>query len=121
MPEGWDFAHDLLCSLSKKGGHKKGDIMYGRTTQFKIKPDDLETVVGKIPEIRKHVQTIPGMVYDYVMWNEDGAGTTVAIYESKAASDAAEEHISAIWGGLAPFLAAPPISTKFETVEDLKN
>jgi len=63
---------------------------------------------------------IPGGVSNYVIWNDDGTGAAVAIYESAEASEAANTQISAIWGQLASMLSEPPVLETYSNAENLR-
>ena len=94
--------------------------MFARTTQFKLKSGMLEAVTSEFPNIRAQTSQIEGGICNYAMWNEDGAGMTVAIYESAAAAEAAGPKIAAIWGGLADYLAEPPVFSSFTTAANMR-
>ena len=64
---------------------------------------------------------IPGGVFNYAVWNEDGAGATVAIYESKDAADAAGPQIAGIWGAFTDQLAGPPAFESCAYAESLRD
>lgn len=95
--------------------------MHGRITRFNIKAEFIEEVTSRIPQIRTMTSAIPGGVFNYVFWNDDGSGVAVAIYENIQASDAANAQISEIWGGLAPMLSAPPTIEAYANVESMRN
>ncbi len=93
--------------------------MYGRTTHFKTRAGQLEAITSKIPGIKEHLSNVPGMVLDYVMWDDDGVGMVIAVYESEAAADAASAQIGAVWAGLAEYLAEPPVTAVYNNVENM--
>lgn len=95
--------------------------MHARITRFQIKPESLSDVVARLPHLREKTSKIPGGVFNYAVWNEDGAGATVAIYESRDAAEAAGPKIAEIWGALADQLAAPPEFESYEYAESMRD
>ncbi len=95
--------------------------MFARMTKFQSDPARLEEMVARIPDIRAGVSQISGGVANWAMWNDDGAGYAVAIYEDEAAANAATPQIQAIWGGLADLLTAPPEVTSFSSAEKIRD
>ena len=95
--------------------------MFGRITKFQSDPARLDEMVAKIPHIRAATSAIEGSVANWAMWNEDGSGVAIAVYESEAAADAATAQIQAIWGGLADYLTAPPEVTNYAHAEKTRN
>jgi hypothetical protein len=77
-------------------------------------------MVGRIPAIREKLKEIEGGVANYAMWNDDGTGVAIAIYESEAAATAAGPHIQTIWGGLADLLIAPPEIVSYAHAENTR-
>ena len=59
--------------------------MYARITKFQSDPAKLEEMVSRIPAIREQIAAIDG-VANWAMWNEDGTGMAMAIYEDEAAA-----------------------------------
>ena len=95
--------------------------MYARITRFQIKPESLSDVVDRLPQLREMTSKIPGGLFNYAVWNEDGAGATVAVYESKEAAEAAGPQITEIWGALANHLAAPPVFESYANVQSMRD
>ena len=94
--------------------------MYARMTKFRTTPENVATMEDRIPGIKDHVAKIAGGIANYAVWNEDGTGYAVAIYEDEAAADAATPQIQQIWGGLADLLAEPPEITSYARVEQMR-
>jgi len=94
--------------------------MYGRLTRFQIKPEYLNELVARLPQIRGLISQIPRGVANYAFWNEDGSGVAIAVYEDEVAAEAASEQIAAIWGGLAPMLAGPPVMESYSSAESMR-
>jgi hypothetical protein len=80
-------------------------------TTFKAK--DIAAVEAQLEEIGAKAASFPGQVCSQVIWNEDGAGVVVAIYESADAAAEGAKNAAAIWGGLMPLLEGAPESTEF--------
>ena len=95
-------------------------LMYGRITHFKGDPARLDEMTSRIPAIREKLQEIAGGVANYAMWNNDGVGAAVAVYESEDAANAAVPQIQAIWGGLADLLVAPPEIVSYANAENTR-
>ena len=94
--------------------------MYGRITHFKSDPTRLDEMVGRIPAIREQLRAIEGGVANYAMWNDDGTGVAIAVYDSEASANAAVPHIQSIWGGLADLLVAPPEIVSYAHAENTR-
>ena len=94
--------------------------MYGRITHFKADPARLDEMVARIPTIRQEIASIAGGVVNWAMWNEDGTGATIAVYENEAVAEAATPQIQAIWGGMVELLTEPPQIASFTSAEDLR-
>jgi hypothetical protein len=77
-------------------------------THFKGDAARLQEMVDRIPAISARVREIEGGIANWAMWNDDGTGVAIAVYESEAAANAATAKIQEIWGGLADLLVAPP-------------
>lgn len=73
-----------------------------------------------IPGIRDKVSAIEGGIANWAIWNDDGGGMAVAIYESEDAANAAMAQIQAIWGGMAELLMAPPEVMSFTSAENMR-
>ncbi len=95
--------------------------MFGRITKFQGDPARLDEMVGRIPDIRAGVNQIAGGVANWAMWNDDGSGVAIAVYEDEAAAIAAGPQIQAIWGGLADLLTAPPEVTSYSHAEKTRD
>ena len=93
--------------------------MYARITKFQSDPAKLEEMVSRIPAIREQIAAIDGEA-NWAMWNEDGTGMAMAIYEDEAAANAAMEQIQQVWGGLADLLTAPPEVLSFSNATKMR-
>ena len=80
-----------------------------------------DEAIAKLDDIRAQVAGIDGIVCTYSMWNDDGGGLTVSIYESEAAADAATATaaVQQVWGSLADLITAPPEVTGYSRVEKI--
>jgi len=94
--------------------------MHARITRFKIKPEALSSVVEGLPRIREATSKIAGGVANYAVWNDDGTGAAIAIYESEAFAEAARDQIEAIWTGMAEALLEPPVFETYAHAESLR-
>lgn len=95
--------------------------MFGRITKFQSDPARLEEMTARIPDIRNATSAINGSVANWAMWNDDGSGVAIAVYDSEAAADAATPQIQAIWGGLSEYLTAPPEVMNYAHAEKTRN
>ncbi|MBT8413167.1 MAG: hypothetical protein KJO30_02455 [Boseongicola sp.] len=94
--------------------------MYGRITHFKGDPARLDGMVGRILAIREQLKAIHGGAANYAMWNDDGTGVAIAVYDSEASANAAVPQIQEIWGVLADFLVAPPEIVSYAHAENTR-
>ena len=94
--------------------------MYARITRLKIKQEALAGVVESLPKIREATSKISGGVANYVVWNDDGAGAAIAIYENADFAEAASDQIEAIWAGMAEALAEPPVFEAYAHADSLR-
>jgi len=95
--------------------------MHARITRFQIRPESLSDVVARLPQMREMTSKIAGGLFNYAVWNGDGSGATIAIYESKDAAEAAGPQIAEIWGALADHLAAPPVFENYEYAQSMRD
>ncbi len=93
--------------------------MYARVTSYRMDPAREDEAIAKLDDIRAQVAGIDGIVCTYSMWNDDGGGLTVSIYESEAAADAATAAVQQVWGSLADLITAPPEVTGYSRVEKI--
>ena len=93
--------------------------MYARVTTITGKPDRLSDMEAQIPLLKPQLQSIAGLASNNVVWRADGQCVVMAIYDSKASADAAEQQIRAIFGGMADLMAAPPKVEAFDNVTDM--
>jgi hypothetical protein len=70
---------------------------------------------------REQLKKVSGMVHCYSSWNGSGSGSVFALYESQELAKAAADQVRSIWGSLASMLTAPPTSSEYENVVDLKS
>lgn len=93
--------------------------MYSRISTYQMNPNNVDDVVALMPEIKAKIQQVPGLVSCSASWREDGQGCTAAVYESKAAAEAAAPKVAEIWSDLAQYLTAPPNLVAYRNVEDM--
>lgn len=93
--------------------------MYTRITSFKANSASLSDLPAKVKEMSAGAKALPGIIDIYVSWRADGQGVVASIYKDKASAESATAQITAIWGGLAGMLAAPPTTEAYDTVEHL--
>ncbi len=93
--------------------------MFARVTAFRMNPDSEDEVVAMLDDIRAQVAKIDGVILSYTMWNDDGTGQTIAIYENETAADAALSMVQQVWAGLASHLLAAPEMTSYSKVEKI--
>ena len=93
--------------------------MYARVTTYQIDPVRIAEMQAKLVEVKPQVKALGGVVNTYTAWRADGQGVVMAVFESKAAAEAAADKIQAIWGGLASLLKGPPKVEAFDNVEHL--
>lgn len=94
--------------------------MYARVTSYRTDPSRESEVMAMIDDVAARVRAIPGVVAVYTSWRSaDGAGVTMAIYESQEAAEAAASAAQEIWGSLAEVMTAPPDPQVYENVRDM--
>jgi quinol monooxygenase YgiN len=94
--------------------------MYGRITTYQVKPGKTAEMMTHLDDVKASVAKVAGLTQSYTVWRDDGHGATIALWESKAASEAAAAQIQQIWAGLGQYLAAPPKAEGYDNVEKLK-
>ena len=110
--------YGLTCLILNK--RRKYLKMHARITRFKIRPEALNTVVEGLPEVRNAIGKIAGGVANYALWNDDGTGVAIAIYESESFADAARDQIEAIWAGMSQAMLEPPVFDSYTHAENLR-
>ncbi len=95
--------------------------MHARVTRFQCDAARLDEMVAMIPAVREQVSAISGGTANWAVWNDDGSGMAIAIYESEAAAAAAQPQIQQVWAGLAQLLTAPPEVMAFSNAENMRS
>ena len=88
--------------------------MYARVTKFKGNPGKIGEMEANLDTNASKVAGISGIVGSFVVWNNDGDGQVVTVYESEDAATTALPAVQEIWSGMADLLAGPPEVTNFE-------
>jgi hypothetical protein len=86
-------------------------------TTVKVDPARLSELSAKLKEMSPAAKALSGVIDVYAAWRDDGQGTVVAGYNSKADADAAAAKIQAIWGTLAGLLKGAPNTDTHDNVE----
>jgi hypothetical protein len=94
--------------------------MFTRLTTFQADKTKLDALEKSMSAVREQLKTVSGLVSCYSSWAANGSGCVVAVYESKDLAEAGAEKARVIWGSLASMLTAPPSTSVFENVADLK-
>lgn len=94
--------------------------MYTRITTFKADPTKLDALEKSMDAVREQLKKVSGMVHCYSSWTGSGSGAVFAVYESQELAKAAADQVRSVWGSLAGMLTAPPSSSEYENVVDLK-
>lgn len=92
--------------------------MYGRTTYFRA--SDIEAVEAQLEELGRKSSELPGQTRSQVVWNDDGSGMVMAIYDSEESAKVAAAGAAEIWGSLMPLLEEPPKTTEYTNVHVMK-
>ena len=93
--------------------------MYARVTKFQADPSKLGGMAEQVDSITTEISGIAGLDVAYVAWRGDGAGSVTAIYESQQAAEAAAEQVMGVWSRLSEYLASPPSTETYDTVQKL--
>ena len=78
--------------------------MHVRVTHYRVKPGRVDEAVAGRDELMPEIERIPGLKRYMNLWNDDGTGLVVAVYESKAAAEASAETAKAMWSRLSDLL-----------------
>lgn len=81
---------------------------------------DTDALRPNIEAKREQIMSVPGIVSCQVVWNDDGSGITVAVYESEAAANASTAQIQAIWSDLGHLFTAPPETATYSEVIEMR-
>jgi len=90
--------------------------MYARITTYHCKPDRLDDAMALAKELKPEIMGIPGLKHWFNNGNEDGSCAVVAVYESRAAADAAADTAKAIFSRFAEFLDSAPQPQGYEVL-----
>ena len=78
--------------------------MHTRVSHYKVKPGKLDEAIAARDEMLPTIEKLPGLVRYLNLWNDDGTGAVVAVYESPAAAEAAAATAKDMWSSLADIL-----------------
>lgn len=95
--------------------------MYARITNYKMKPDSVETALALLEELKPQIMAMSGVVQFINSIDDTGAGYVVSIVESKENSEANQEAVMAMWSNFAEFLEEPPVPRGFDVVANWSN
>ncbi|MEO9821010.1 MAG: hypothetical protein ABJ370_07385 [Paracoccaceae bacterium] len=92
--------------------------MHGRAAFFNA--TDIVAIEMQLDAVGKKAALLLGQISSQVIWNDDGSGIVVAIYDSEASAKAAADSFTEIWGGLMPLLEGAPETREFAKVHVMK-
>jgi hypothetical protein len=90
--------------------------VYTRITTYRAKVGRLEEAQAKLGTMIPEIMSIPGIVHWISAGNPDGACVVVAIYENKAAADAAIPRAQELFGRFAEYYDSPPQPLGYEVL-----
>ena len=93
--------------------------MYARVTTYQVDPARVEDMKSQLPQIKKKLEEMEGLIDWYAVWRADGQGVVFTTFDNKAAADASLGSVRGIWSSLAVLLTAPPKVENFDNVETL--
>lgn len=93
--------------------------MFGRSATFQLQSGKLNEFESRIPEVRDRLKSLDGLIDCYIAWDENGAGLTMVVYDTKDSADAALPTVQSIWEELADYLEGPPALTNYPSAHKL--
>lgn len=78
--------------------------MHARVTHYRAKADRLEEAIAARDEMLPEIERIQGLIRYISLWNEDGTGAVIAVYESAAAAEASAAIAKDMWSRFADLL-----------------
>ena len=95
--------------------------MYARVTTYQIDPEHKDEVNKVLSQLKWKIKSLPGILSSHTVWNEDGRGVSMSIYDCKASAIEAATQLNLIWASFSNILAEKPVIEVFENTEDLLN
>jgi quinol monooxygenase YgiN len=91
--------------------------MFIRVTQWEISPENTEAAKAVVTEkVLPRAKQIPGLIEFIDALDDDGKGLAIAVYEDKAAAEAAVPTVKEIWAEVADMLTSGPEVKAYENV-----
>jgi hypothetical protein len=93
--------------------------MYARVTTFQSDPSRIDEMNEIRNSIKSQLANVAGLSVAFAAWNDDGAGSVMAVYDSQEAAEAAAEQIASLWGQLGEVLTEPPTAVGYTNVDNM--
>ena len=71
--------------------------MHIRVTDYKMKPESIETATAMLQEMKAQIMALPGMKHSTNTINADGSGCVIAKVESREILEVNESATQSIW------------------------
>lgn len=94
--------------------------MYARVSRYQMKSGSFEEAQRMVETMTPQIKAIPG-IRDWLNVGraEDGKGVVIALFDNKAAADAALTSAEQIWAQFSDHLVAEPEVEAYDVVMDL--
>lgn len=93
--------------------------MFMRISTYKVDRSKIKDVDAVVDEVRAKISGLKGLKHASVGRDDDGNAAVIAIWESKAAADAAEQTVTSTWAAIGHLMTAPPERRGFDTYFNL--
>ncbi len=90
--------------------------MYARITTYQAKSGKLDEANEKVETMKPEIMSIPGIKHWICCADEDGNCIVIAIYENKAAVDAAAPKAQELFGRFAEYYETAPQPHSYEVL-----
>ncbi len=94
--------------------------MYARVSRYRMKSDSFDEAWQMVEAMRPQIKALPGL-RDWLNLGraEDGTGVVIALYDDRAAAEAALPSALEIWARFSDHLADDPETEGYDVVLDL--
>ncbi len=92
--------------------------MHARITHFEA--SDMPAIEAQLENLAAKTSEIPGLISSTALWNDDGSGALVVVYETAEQAAAGQAIGLAIWNGIMGHLKGMPSATEYAKVHKMK-
>lgn len=90
--------------------------MYTRVVTYKFKSENFDEANARLGDMRSEIMSIPGLKHWIMAADDELSCIVVAVYEDKAACDAAAPKSKELFGRFAEEYAEPPTASGYEVL-----